>query len=181
MEHFADARVGLVTARPRYLNGRETSITENESQYLRYETWLREQESERGILAMASGSLFAMRRSLWRPLDRALGDDFVLPLRVARAGLLNRLDTRVSALTRLSQNRVGSMLRMKARIISKDLRALLVHRELLDPLRHGALAISLWSHKLLRWLVPYFLLALLRGQRGSPEPTALSAYSSRRK
>jgi hypothetical protein len=50
---------------------------------------------------------------------------------------------------------------MKIRIISKDLRALLAHRALLDPLRHGALAASLWSHKLLRWLVPYFLLALV--------------------
>lgn len=161
VENFADPRVGLVTARPRYLNQDETSITENESLYLRYETWLRAQESERGILAVASGSLFAMRRSLWRPLDPALGDDFALPLRVAQAGMFNRLDERVSSVTRLSQNRPGSMLRMKTRIIGKDLRALLVHRSLLDPSRHGALAAGLWSHKLLRWFVPYFLLALL--------------------
>ena len=105
VENFADPRVGLVTARPHYVNGSETSITENESLYLRYETWLRERESERGILAVASGSLFAMRRSLWQPLDPTLSDDFVLPLRVAKAGMLNRLDMRVSAVTRLSQNR----------------------------------------------------------------------------
>lgn len=158
---FADSRVGLVTACPQYINGSETSITENEGLYLRYETWLRARESERGILAVASGSLFAMRRSLWRPLDPTLSDDFVLPLRVAQAGMLNRLDMRVSAVTRLSQNRPGSMLRMKARIISKDFRTLLVHRALLDPSRHGAIALSLWSHKLLRWLVPYFLLTLI--------------------
>jgi cellulose synthase/poly-beta-1,6-N-acetylglucosamine synthase-like glycosyltransferase len=160
VENFADPRVGLVTACPRYLNERETSITENESLYLRYESWLRAQESDRGILAVASGSLFAMRRSLWRPLEPELGDDFVLPLRVAQAGMLNRLDARASAVTHLSQNRPGSMLRMKARIIAKDFRALLLHRALLDPARHGALALGLWSHKLLRWLVPYFLLAL---------------------
>lgn len=160
VENFADPRVGLVTARPRYANHSETSVTENESLYLRYETWLREQESQHGILAMASGSLFAVRRSLWRPLDPALGDDFVLPLRVARAGMRNVLDSRVTVVTRLDQNQPGSMLRMKSRIISKDCRALLAHRDLLDPVRHGPLAISLWSHKLLRWLVPYFLLAL---------------------
>ncbi len=161
VQNFADSRVGLVTARPRYVNRAETNVTENESLYLRYETWLRAQESERGVLAMASGSLFAMRRSLWRPLDPALGDDFVLPLHVAQAGMLNRLDARVCATTRLSQNQPGSMLRMKARIITRDFRALLVHRALLNPWRHGALAASLWSHKLLRWLVPYFLLAML--------------------
>jgi cellulose synthase/poly-beta-1,6-N-acetylglucosamine synthase-like glycosyltransferase len=161
IENFADMRVGLVTARPRYLNRSETSITENESLYLRYETWLREQESERGILAMASGSLFAMRRSLWHPLDPSLGDDFVLPLSVARSGMCNRLDSRVTVVTHLAQNLPDSMLRMKIRIVSKDCRALLEHLDLLNPLRHGALAIGLWSHKLLRWLVPYFLLALI--------------------
>lgn len=161
VSHFADLRVGLVTACPQYTNQLETSITENESLYLRYETWLRARESERGILAVASGSLFAMRRSLWRPLDRALGDDFVLPLRVTQAGMLNRLDARVSAVTCLFQNRPSSMLRMKTRIISKDFRALFAHRALLDPSRHGAVALSLWSHKLLRWLVPYFLLTLM--------------------
>lgn len=159
--NFADPGVGLVTARPRYENASETSVTENESLYLRYETWLRRQESERGLLAMASGSLFAMRRSLWRPLDPNLGDDFAFPLKVAEAGMRNVLEPRATALTRLPQNQPHSMLRMKVRIISKDLRALLAHRALLNPMRHGALAASLWSHKLLRWLVPYALLGML--------------------
>ncbi len=161
VENFGDPRVGLVTARPFYLNEGETAIAENESLYLRYETWLRRQESERGLLAMASGSLFAMRRSLWRPLDRAFGDDFVCPLRVAQAGKLNVIDERVTAVTRLSQDQPGSMLRMKTRIVSKDLHGLLAHHQLLDPVRHGTLAASLWSHKLLRWFVPYFLVALM--------------------
>ncbi len=80
VENFGDSRVGLVTAHAEYSNANETRVAENESLYLRYDTWLRERESECGILAMASGSLFAIRRSLWEPLDPALGDDFVLPL-----------------------------------------------------------------------------------------------------
>jgi cellulose synthase/poly-beta-1,6-N-acetylglucosamine synthase-like glycosyltransferase len=160
VEHFADPRVGLVTARPCYQNSSETSVTANESLYLRYETWLRQQESERGILSMASGSLFVMRRSLWLPLDPALGDDFVLPLQVAQAGMKNRIEPRVAVVTELAQNQPRSMLRMKTRIISKDFRALLSHADLLDPFRYGAISGALWSHKLLRWLVPYFLLGL---------------------
>jgi len=159
--NFADASVGLVTGRPRYVNASETSITENESLYLRYETWLRGQESERGILAMASGALFAVRRSLWRPMDPNLGDDFLLPLAVAETGMRSVLEPRATAITALAQNQPRSMLRMKVRIVSKDLRALLAHRGLLDPVRHGALAVSLWSHKLLRWLVSYGLLGML--------------------
>jgi cellulose synthase/poly-beta-1,6-N-acetylglucosamine synthase-like glycosyltransferase len=159
--HFADPRVGLVSACPRYRNASETVVGCNEGIYLRYETWLRRRESDLGLLAMASGSLFAMRRSLWRPLAPHFGDDFVLPLRVIRARMLNRVDPRVVAATNLSQNRPSSMLRMKSRIVSKDFRALLAHRDLLNPFRYGATSVALWSHKLLRWLIPYFLIALL--------------------
>lgn len=109
---------------------------------------------------MASGSLFAMRHSLWRRLDPNVGDDFALPLSVARAGFRNVLETRFSPATVLTQNQPDSMFRMKMRIISKDLRGLLGNASCLNPFRVGLVAISLWSHKLLRWAVPYFLIGL---------------------
>jgi cellulose synthase/poly-beta-1,6-N-acetylglucosamine synthase-like glycosyltransferase len=161
VRHFADAEIGLVTAAPRYLNSGETEITRNESAYLGYESWIREEESRHGILAMASGSLFAMRRRLWRPLHRELGDDFELPLRVAQAGLRNLLERRAETVTRLSQVGVGAMFQLKVRIVSKDFRALRTYGALLNPFAYGATAVGLWSHKLLRWLVPYFLLGTM--------------------
>ncbi|MGH9758024.1 MAG: glycosyltransferase, partial [Candidatus Acidiferrales bacterium] len=160
IHNFGDPRVGLVTARPLYENESATCITQNESMYLRYESWLRREESDRGLLAMASGSLFALRRALWRPLDANLGDDFVLPLEVLRAGYRNVLEPRAVALTLIEQKEPASMLRLKTRIISKDFRGLLAHSDLLNPLRFGGASLALWSHKLLRWLVPYFLLGL---------------------
>ncbi|HUK24531.1 MAG TPA: glycosyltransferase [Terriglobales bacterium] len=158
VENFADPRVGLVTARPSYFNNDENEVTHNEGSYLRYESWLQRQESERGLLAMASGSFFAVRRSLWQPLQGNVGDDFVLPLQVALQGYRNVLDPRATVRTRLTQNELGSVLAMRRRIVSKDLLGLIRNRAVLNPLRTGAVAIALWSHKLLRWLVPYFLL-----------------------
>ena len=161
VQNFADTEVGLVTAAPRYLNAGETTITRNESAYLRYESWIREEESRRGMLAMASGSLFAMRRRLWRPLHRELGDDFELPLRMVEAGLRNVLERGAVTVTRLSQVDAAAMFRLKVRIVSKDFRALREYRALLNPFVYGATAVGLWSHKLLRWLVPYFLLGMV--------------------
>jgi len=160
VENFSDPTVGLVTGRPMYVNRSETDVTENEYTYLRYETWLREQESARGILAMASGSFFALRRSLWKPLDAHLGDDFALPLHVALSGFRNVLDSRVVAETQLLQSSPAAMLRLKVRIVSKDFRALLAQAHLLNPFANGRLAVALWSHKLLRWFVPYFLTSI---------------------
>jgi cellulose synthase/poly-beta-1,6-N-acetylglucosamine synthase-like glycosyltransferase len=160
VHHFADPLVGLVTNCASISNQNETAAVEGESLYWRYERWLRRQESDRGLLAMASGSLFVMRRDLWSPLDPNVGDDFVLPLRVARAGFRNVLETRISAETELSQNQPHSLFRMKTRIISKDLRGLLRNAACLNPLKVGAVAVGLLSHKLLRWAVPYFLIGL---------------------
>jgi glycosyltransferase involved in cell wall biosynthesis len=158
---FADSRVGLVTGAPQYRNAGETATASNEGIYLRYETWLRKLESDRGLLAMASGSLFAIRRSLWQPLASNEGDDFALPLRVARAGLFNVLETRACPVTGLAHDNPCAMLRLKVRIIGKDFCALLANRDLLNPFLYGTVAVGLWSHKLLRWFVPYFLLAML--------------------
>ena len=161
VRNFADEEVGLVTAAPLYLNEGETAITRNESAYLRYESWIRDEESRRGMLAMASGSLFALRRRLWRPLHRGMGDDFELPLRVALAGMRNVLERGAVTVTRLSQTDAAAMFRLKVRIVSKDFRALRGYGALLNPFKYGATAVGLWSHKLLRWLAPYFLLAML--------------------
>jgi cellulose synthase/poly-beta-1,6-N-acetylglucosamine synthase-like glycosyltransferase len=160
VENFSDPTVGLVTGCPSYVNRSETSVTENEGMYLRYETWLREQESARGLLAVASGSFFALRRSLWKPLDAHLGDDFVLPLKVIESGFRNVLDSRVVAQTQLLQSNPDAMLRLKIRIVSKDFRALLAQTSLLNPFANGRIAVALGSHKLLRWFVPYFLIAI---------------------
>jgi cellulose synthase/poly-beta-1,6-N-acetylglucosamine synthase-like glycosyltransferase len=169
-ENFVDPEVGLVTAAPRYTNESENAVTKNESVYLRYESWIREQESARGVLAMASGSLFALRRRLWKPIDRSLGDDFVLPLRVAQAGMRNILERRANTTTRLSQKNTGSMFGLKSRIISKDFSALLTYRSILNPFLYPATGISLLSHKLLRWLVPYFMLGMLLSSAFSNGP-----------
>jgi len=160
-ENFGDSQVGLVTISPSYSNPDETDLASNESLYWRYENWIRGQESDRGLLAAASGWFFGMRRSLWAPLDANVGDDFVLPLQVVLQGQRNVVEDAIEVESRLTQVQSSSMLHMKVRIVSKDLRGLLANKKILNPLTTGAVAVGLWSHKLLRWLVPYFLLVAL--------------------
>ena len=60
----------------------------------------------------------------------------------------------------LFQNTPVTMFRSKVRIITKDLRGLFLCRAILNPFRYPLYAWGLISHKLLRWLVPYFLITL---------------------
>jgi len=160
VDNFADPNVGLVTGTAAFSNSSETGVSRNENLYSRYEAWIRRQESDRGLLAAASGSFFAIRRQLWQPLEANVGDDFVLPLQVALRGKRNLLASDVLAWTSLPVH-ADSMFKVKKRIVSKDFRGLLRNQAVLNPLRTGAVAFGLWSHKLLRWLVAYFLCGLL--------------------
>lgn len=158
VNNFADSKVGLVTGTAAFINSNETEVTRNENVYSRYEKWIRQRESDQGLLAAASGSFFAMRRALWKPLEHNVGDDFVLPLQVALQGKRNIVEPNAIAWTVLPVQD-SSMFKVKKRIVSKDLRGLLRNWSILNPTKMGAVAIGLWSHKLLRWLVPYFLCA----------------------
>lgn len=158
--HFADKGVGCVVGKVTYLNEKDTSISEGEGFYWRYELFLREKESLIGNLAMGSGPIMAVRRSLFRPLDPDVGEDFVLPMQVAMSGYRVVYESEAVSEETLCQNTPTSMFKSKVRVISKDLRGLFLCRAILNPFCHPLYAWALVSHKLLRWLAPYFLIAL---------------------
>ena len=49
----------------------------------------------------------------------------------------------------------------KVRTLLRGMTALFAYKPLLNPFRYGHFAIALWSHKILRWTVPFCLVAAL--------------------
>lgn len=158
--NLADDSVGCVVGKVRYLNQADSSVSEGEGLYWRYELFLREKESEVGNFAMASGPIMAIRRNLFQPLDPHVGEDFVLPMQTVMAGYRVVYEPEALSEEVLFQNAPSSMFKSKVRVITKDLRGLFLCRAILNPLRYPLYAWGLISHKLLRWLVPYFLVAV---------------------
>jgi len=50
--------------------------------------------------------------------------------------------------------------RRKERTILRGMTTLYHKRNLLNPYRYGVFSISLWSHKVSRWMVPFFMVLL---------------------
>lgn len=156
---FCDNRIGCVTGLVKYGNIGFSAGSRGEGAYWRYEVFLRLLESSVGNLSLASGSILACRRSLIKPLDEAVGEDFVLPIKAALQGF--RTVCVPEAVSReLIAETDRDLFKTKVRIVSKDLRGLFLCRAILNPFRHPLYAWGLVSHKLLRWLVPYFLIVL---------------------
>jgi cellulose synthase/poly-beta-1,6-N-acetylglucosamine synthase-like glycosyltransferase len=160
VRHFQDSTVGCVVGRVTYINEEETGISEGEGFYWRYELFLRRKESQLENLVAGSGPIFAVKRMLFEPLDPAISEDFFLPMKAAIKGYRTVYEPEAVSSERLFQVSPHDMFKTRVRTITLDTRSVFLCRAILNPFRYPLYAWGLISHKLLRWLIPYFLIVL---------------------
>ncbi|MGQ0384072.1 MAG: glycosyltransferase family 2 protein [Gammaproteobacteria bacterium] len=159
IRNFADAQVGAVVGESTYVD--PTAASErSEGLYWRYETGIKRLESQVASVVGGDGAIYAVRRQLFAPMPADALSDFVNPLQVVQSG--RRCVYEPAA---ISHEGAGDTFRKeyrrKVRIVNRAWRATMRMHPLLNPLRFGMFSVMLISHKLLRWLVPLFLVALL--------------------
>lgn len=154
---FADPRVGAVAGHLRFADSAGNCNVRSQGFYWNYELKLRELESRLGLLAVLAGAAFAVRRSLIRPMNPAIGDDCIVPLDVVDQGCRVVHQPTALAWDRFAEDS-GTTLRSRTRMTLRNWQGTWTRPQLLNPLRHPGYAFALWSHKLLRWLSPVFLL-----------------------
>lgn len=160
VRHFADPRVGSVSGRLVYEVPENAASAVGESAYWDFEMMVKRASSRLGSLPGANGSLFALRRDLYLPISETRGDDFELPIRVIIAGYYSLLEP--EAISR--EPATGKFLheyRRKVRIIHWMLTSALILLAEAIKARRWLVAFQLLSHKINRWAVPFWLLALL--------------------
>jgi hypothetical protein len=108
----------------------------------------------------ASGSFYAQRRELCEPFVPNLAPDFLSVLRTVERGY--KAVTEPAATGVMAEvPSAADEFRRKVRTVLRGITTLSSHVHLLNPLRYGFFAFELLSHKLVRWLVPFFLISLL--------------------
>lgn len=159
VRNFADPRVGAVVGESTYVDPAVAS-EHSEGLYWRYETAIKLLESQVESAVGGDGAIYAVRRQLYTPMPPDALSDFVNPLQVVRAGHRCVYEPAARSYERAADT-FRKEFRRKVRIVNRAWRATMRMRELLNPLRFGMFSIMLISHKLLRWLVPFFLVVLL--------------------
>jgi cellulose synthase/poly-beta-1,6-N-acetylglucosamine synthase-like glycosyltransferase len=152
---FADPSVGIASGRDVSVGSSASAANVGESSYVGYEMWIRDLETRAGGIVGASGCFFASRRELQGEIvPEALSRDFAAPL-VAREHGFRAVSVRDAV---CYVPRAGSLRReywRKVRTMTRGLQTLYYKRHLLNPRRYGRFAWMLWSHKLVRWLLPF--------------------------
>lgn len=160
VENFSDAQIGCVAGLLVYLDKSESLTAAGGLSYWSYEAALRSAESRLGTLIGVSGCLYGVRRSAYRPIASGLISDFVIAMRMREQGLRTVLDERAVCFEEALDNS-HQELSMRVRVALRSINALVAERRYLNPLRDPLFAWQLWSHKVLRYTSPYWLLAML--------------------
>jgi len=85
VRNFANENVGCVVGHLIYLDN-HSYVGKGESLYWRYESLLNRLESNVGSVLVATGTIFAIRRELFKPVNKEVANDFQLPAEVASQG-----------------------------------------------------------------------------------------------
>ena len=157
VRNFSDLTVGSVAGRLIYVDPTGSSVGRGAVSYWNYEVFLRKHESRACSLIGTSGCMYAVRKSAYLPLYPEAHGDFLIATKMIQQGLRTVFEPDAVCIEETNR-RADNELRMRVRVITQTLNDLWQHRAMMNPFRSGFYAVQLFSHKVMRYLVPLFLM-----------------------
>ncbi len=160
LPNFGDEAIGCVAGKLIYVDESGSDIGKGAKSYWNYETQIKQSESDACSLIGASGCLYAVRRSAYQPMYPEACSDFLICTIVYKQGFRSIYEPKAVCVEVTNQGTSEEM-RMRIRVISQTFTDLWRNRGMMNPFKSGFYAIELISHKLLRYMVPVFLLTTM--------------------
>lgn len=159
VRNFHDPEVGCVSGELHFSEVPGAAIGRGMSRYWDYEKFIRKCESRIGSMIGATGAIYAIRRFLFTefPSD-ILVDDMYLPLTIVQRGFRTVFDPAARAFDSASTRGVQEF-RRKVRTLAGNYQIFYYLPGLFHPFQ-SSVAWQIFSHKFLRLMVPFFLIAL---------------------
>lgn len=148
VRNFVDEEVGCAVGRLVYLSN-HSYVGRGESLYWRYESLLNRLESRMRSVLVGTGTIFAIRREIFRPVMKDVANDFQLPAEVAAQGFGVVYESEAIAYERSTYFFREEFAR-KRRII---IRGLTGYRHLKNNFGSSFRVFQFISRKLLRWWI----------------------------
>lgn len=165
VQHFADAGVGGVVGQ-RVLQRERQALRDAQASYIDWDSRIKLMETAVWSVTSNDGKLYAVRASVAEPIAEGVTDDLYAALRVIKGGLRFVFEPRARAHVRVPARSPAHEISRRRRIVARSLQGLRLNHEVLDPRRFGTFALALGINKVLRRLLPVFLLLLLSSNVG---------------
>ena len=158
VEPFTDDTIGGVIGNLSFrTNGIDNPGGVGETLYFKYENFIKNLEGLIHSTIVANGSVYAIRRELYKPMPvkKLIMDDLFIPLSLIAQEfrLVFRKDIHVREDPSLSAR---EEFEKKERIVAGGMEVVRQFKKLLHP-KNGFISFALWSHKVVRWMIPILL------------------------
>jgi len=156
VEQFKDPNVGCVCGRLELMNPKKVQSGVGEGFYWRYETWIKRMESRFGCVVGANGAIYAIRKTLFEEMpDYVINDDFHISMKIMERGYKVIYENDATGIEEVAPDSKSEFLR-HVRDGAGHYREIRCLTGLLNPMR-GMRSFAYMSHRLVRWMVPFFL------------------------
>jgi len=162
VRNFNDEHVGYVVGAALYTDGKTSAAAASEDIYWQYEIKLKTMESDLHSVVGGDGAIYAIRRNLFIKLDAKDINDFVNPLQIIAQGYRGVFDHEANCLEETAGD-FAKEAKRKQRIVNRSFRGLMKVKEVMNPFEFGFFSLQVISHKLLRWLIPVFIVCFAFG------------------
>lgn len=157
---YEDSGVGAVSGRYQYFDPEGGSPTgAGTVAFWNYENLIKTFQSRIRTITGCCGCIYSVRKGLYTELPDAVISDLVQPLWVIQKGYRVVFEDRALAFEETTKSTVEEF-SMRVRVITRGIRGILSVKDVLKPWKFGWVSFQLISHKVLRWLVPFFLILL---------------------
>jgi cellulose synthase/poly-beta-1,6-N-acetylglucosamine synthase-like glycosyltransferase len=159
LKPFNDINVGCTCGKVIYRNPNNVNSGDGESMYWKYENEIKKLESKIGYVAGATGAVYAIRRELFHPLpSNCINDDFTISMKIVEAGFKCKYVENAVVYENVAPT-IKDEFKRHVRDATGHYISI-IHLIKLVNLFIGARSFIFWSHRLIRWAVPFLLILL---------------------
>lgn len=159
VRHFKDPTIAAVSGVRNTIGSRNRQASLGDSFYWKYETLIKKAESDLGSVTAAAGEIMAIRRELYTPIDKdTINFDAALTFNLVNQGYRVIIDDEAVSLTEASED-INQLYRERVQKSKGSFQTLFRQFSSIIPPKTW-FAFTFVSHKLIRWLAPFLLLAV---------------------
>ena len=155
VRNYADPAVGAVSGRYEYYNPTGASIGLGSVLFWKYENFIKKSQTRIKTITGCCGCIYSVRRDLYTPLPADIISDLVEPLTILEKGYRIVFEPKAVAYEETTEN-TSDEFNMRIRVITRGMRGLLYMKKLFNPFKYGFISFQLFSHKVMRWMIPVF-------------------------
>ena len=159
VRNFADPSVGMATGHLVYQDESQSHMGTGQILYWKYESLIKKAQTAMGTLTGSVGCVTAFRKELYTALPKNIIEDFTEPLMFVIKGYRVVYEEEALCFEETTK-KTGNEWNMRIRVIRGGMTGMLHARKILNPFVYPVPFFQLMSHKILRWLIPVFILGI---------------------